>query len=226
MNYYELMKAAAIAVGRGGGSKDSGFVGGLQITSNYFDVDIGKLELVYNESSALDNYAGRYIAPTTAFHYSGAWEWCITYRPKYITSDTVCLLGTAEYGEYYANPSIELQNNHNQLWFGLSSNGTSWTGGFTINILTLSEPITVGTAYSFIVGSDATGKGYAKFINADTGVVLSEKTGNNQFHGTNPSAKKAFLLGNAMATRFYFAGDVILSKTYYKEDGVVLWGGK
>ena len=224
MNYYDLMKAAAIAVGKGGGSKDSGFVGGLQITSNYFDVDIGKQEILYTQSAASDNYGGRYIAPTIPVHYKGAWEWCITYRPKYIPSDTVCLLGTAEYSEYYANPTIELQSNHKQIWIGLSSNGTSWTGSFTFN--NLSEPITIGTAYSFIVGSDATGKGYAKFINADTGAVISERTGNNQLHNSNPSAYKASLLGNAIASRFYFAGDVILSKTYYKENGVVLWGGK
>ena len=220
MNYYELMKAAAIAVGRGGGSKGSGFVGMLTMNNPCFDIDFAKLELIFNRSSATSG--GYTISPTTAFHYTGTWEWKITYRPKFLTSGAVCLLGTD--GSNYANPTLEIQQSGTVVWFGFSSNGTSWGFGPSI---TLDEPLEVGTAYSFVFGIDTNGKYYFEIINADTGTVLVDTTrAYTSTPNSNPSDYKVCLLGNNGNSNFYLTGDIILSKTYYKENGVVLWGGK
>lgn len=222
MNYYELMKAAAIAVGRGGGSKDSGFVGMLTVNNPCFDIDFAKLELIFNRSSATSG--GYTISPTTAFHYTGTWEWKITYRPKFLTSDVVCLLGTV--GSNYANPTIEYQPRYNQFWMGMSADGSGWADRNSLPLRNFSEPITAGTAYSVIFGLDEESNGYGKLINADTGAILSEFTRTELHHNSNPSDYKACLLGNNGNSNFYLTGDIILSKTYYKENGVVLWGGK
>lgn len=196
------------------------FEGRLTTNNPYFDLDLTKDELVFNQQSA--HSGGYQISPTAIFHYNGAWEWCITYRPKFLTSNPVCLLGTV--GNYYANPTLEIQQSGTVVWFGFSSNGTSWGFGPSI---TLDEPLEVGTVYSFVWGIDENGKYYFKIINADTGHVLNNTTrAYTSSPNSNPLDQAACLLCNGGNSGFYLAGDIILSKTYYKENGVVLWGNK
>lgn len=223
MNYYELMKAAAIAVGRGGGSQGSGFVGMLTTDNPYFDIDFAKTELIFNQSAA---HSGGYkISPTTAFHYNGAWEWCITYRHRFSTSNSICVIGTD--GTYYNNPTIEIQNGGEKVWLAVSGNASSWTADITAttsNTL-LKEKIQTGNEYSFIVGINADGL-YAKIVKINTGEIIMQRNGSPLASQNNSANRNACLLCNGGNSGFYLTGDIVLSKTYYKENGVVLWGGK
>ena len=211
---------ASIATIPSGGSD---LLGSFLLTLDRFNVNLNDKELVYNQSSATQNSSGGYIAPTTIVHYNGSWEWCITYRPRFSTptSSAVCILGTASSGRYYDNPTIELTCLVS-VWIGVSANGSTWDTGFSLS--NFSEPMTVGTEYSFVLGCSSDGNAYAKVINADSDVVLCESTGTGYSQHHNYGNYKAALLGNAMQARFMLAGDVILSKTYYKEDGKVIWG--
>lgn len=201
---------------------DTAFTGELTVENPFFDINMAKGELKFNQQSA--HSGGYQISPTTIFHYNGAWEWCITYRPKFLTSDVVCLLGTV--GGYYANPTIEYQPRYNQFWMGMSADGRGWADRNSLPLRNFSEPITAGTAYSVIFGLDEESNGYGKLINADTGAILSEFTRTELHHNSNPSDYKACLLCNGGDSGFYLNGDIILSKTYYKENGTVLWGNK
>lgn len=199
---------------------DTAFTGELTVENPFFDINMAKGELKFNQQSA--HSGGYQISPTAIFHYNDPLEWCITYRPKFLTSDPVCLLGTV--GDYYANPTLEIQQSGTVVWFGFSSNGTSWDFGPSI---TLDEPLEVGTAYSFVWGIDENGKYYFKIINADTGYVLKSATrAYTNKPNSNPLDRAACLLCNGGDSRFYLTGDIVLSKTYYKENGAVLWGNK
>lgn len=199
---------------------DTAFTGELTVTNPFFDINIAKGELKFNQQSA--HFGGYKISPTAIFHYNGAWEWCITYRLKYITDHPVCILGTV--GDYYANPTLEIQQSATVVWFGFSNNGTSWGFGPSI---TLDNPLEVDTVYSFVFGIDANGKYYFKIINADTETVLVETTrAYTSTPNSNPLDRAACLLCNGGNSGFYLNGDIILSKTYYKENGEVLWGNK
>ena len=209
---------AAIATIPSGGSD---LLGSFLLTLDRFNVNLNDKELVYNQSSAMTNNTGGYIAPATIVHYNGSWEWCITYRPRFSASSAVCILGTASSGRYYDNPTIELTG-LTSVWIGVSSSGSTWDTGFSLSDFI--EPMAVGTAYSFVLGCSSDGNAYAKVINAESGVVLCESTGTGYSQHHNSGNYKAALLGNAMQSRFMLAGDVVLSKTYYKEDGEVIWG--
>lgn len=205
------------------GGDSSVFLGSLVMFTDRFNVDIDDKELLFNQISATSNNSAGYIAPVTIMHYNGAWEWCITYRPRFSTSSPVCILGTASSGRYYDNPTIELTG-LTSIWIGLTTTTSTWESGFSLS--DFSETMVVGTAYSFILGSDSEGNGYAKLINAESGAILASDSRTGIFQHHNPSNYKAAILGNAMQTRFMLAGDIVLSKTYYKEDGEILWGGK
>lgn len=220
MNLFDILLAKKL----GGESGASSFRGNIVIYNKNYDLSISEEALLFNKSSATKESNSMYIAPSTAFGYNGRWEWCVTYRPQFITSGSVCILGTAYSGKYFANPSIELQENHTKVWFGWSSNGASWIGGLD-DAITLSEPITVGTAYNFVIGGNVeTEQGYYKITNADTGSALAEGTVDNRIQNHNTSEYEACILGNAYDNKFYFAGDILLKKTYYKENDIVLWG--
>lgn len=212
--------AADIATIVGGGGSD--FLGSFLLLHDRFNVNLNDKELVYNQSSATTNNISGYIAPVTIMHYNGAWEWCITYRPRFSTS-TVCILGTASSGRYYENPTIELTG-LTSIWIGITTTTSTWETGFTLS--DFSESMTIGTAYSFILGSDSEGNGYAKLINADSGAILASDSKTGIFQHHNSGNYRTALLGNAMQSRFMLAGDIVLSKTYYKEDGEILWGGE
>lgn len=205
------------------GGDSSVFLGSVVMYSDRFNVNIDDKELLYNQSSATANSTGGYIAPTTIVHYNGAWEWCITYRPRFSTSSPVCILGTAVSGRYYDNPTIELTG-LTSIWIGLTTTYSTWETGFSLS--DFSEPMTIGTAYSFVLGSDSEGNGYAKLINADSGATLASASKTGIFQHHNPNNYRTAILGNALQSRFMLAGDIVLSKTYYKEDGEILWGGE
>lgn len=221
MNFFDILLTKKLS---GGGSGVSSFRGNTVIYNKNYDLSISEEVLLFNKSSPTKESNSMYISPSTAFGYNGKWEWCVTYRPQFITSNPVCILGTAYSGKYFANPSIELQDNHTKVWFGWSSNGTSWIGGNN-DTTTLSEPIAVGTAYSFVIGGNVeTEQGYYKITNADTGAVLAEDTVDNRVQNHNVSEYLACLLCNSFDMRFYYAGDILLKKLYYKEDDIILWG--
>lgn len=200
------------------------FEGRLTINNPYFDLDLTKDELVFNQQSA--HSGGYQISPTTIFHYNGAWEWCITYRPKYSTSNTVCLIGTVV--GYYSNPTIEIQNGGEKVWLALSKNGSSWTNDITATTANghLLERIQPGNEYSFILGVNTDGKLYAKIIKINTGEVVMQRSGAAGASQNNTTDQSACLLCNGGNSGFYLTGDIVLSKTYYKENGTVLWGNK
>lgn len=207
------------------------FEGRLTINNPLYDLDLTKDELVFNQQSA---HSGGYtISPATAFHYNGAWEWCITYRKRYTSSDSICILGST-YG-YYGNPTFEIQYDGTAVWFGVSNNNSSWTGAiYTYTGGTgkdkLLEKIEVGNEYSFIIGLDEEQCFYAKIVKANTGEMLVDYRYDTfdvrRTHHSNTEETNACLLCNAGNSRFYLNGDIILSKTYYKENGTVLWGNK
>lgn len=204
------------------------FEGRLTTNNPYFDLDLTKDELVFNQQSA---HSGGYrISPTAIFHYNGAWEWCITYRPKFLPSNPIRLLGTED--AFYNNPVIEVQSSGTAAWFGTSRDNSSWTDGiYVASSLSgerkMSEPLAVGTEYSFIIGFDA-GRVYVKIAKAGTGEVIVEygRETTAPAQHSNQQNRKVILQGTGNDPYFWLAGDIILSKTYYKENGVVLWGNK
>lgn len=200
------------------------FEGRLTINNPYFDLDLTKDELVFNQQSA--HSGGYQISPTTIFHYNGAWEWCITYRPKYSTSSSVCLIGTV--GSYYSNPTIEIQNDGEKVWLAVSKNKSSWTHDITATTANgrLLERIQPGNEYSFILGVNTDGNLYAKIIKINNGEIIMQRSSAAGASQNNTADQSACLLCNGGNSRFYLNGDIILSKTYYKENGVVLWGNK
>lgn len=211
------------------------FKGRLTINNPYFDLDLTRDELVFNQQSA--HSGGYQISPATIFHYNGAWEWCITYRKRFSTSitsgESVCLIGST-YG-YYENPTIEILYDGTAVWFGVSNDRSSWTGSvYTYTGGTgkdkLKEQLEVGNEYSFIIGVDEEQCYYTKVVKTNTGETLVDYRYDTydirRTQHNNPSDTKVCLLCNSANSRFYLNGDVILSKTYYKENGNVLWGNK
>ena len=207
---------------------DTAFTGELTIENPFFDINMTKGELKFNQQSA--HSGGYQISPTAIFHYNGAWEWCITYRPKFLPSNPVRLLGTED--AFYNNPVIEVQSSGTAMWLGTSRDNSSWTDGIYVassisGERKMSEPLAVGTEYSFILGFDAE-RVYVKIIKADTGetIVEYEQETTAPAQHSNQQNKKVILQGTNNDPYFWLAGDIILSKTYYKENGAVLWGNK
>lgn len=214
---------------------DTAFTGELTVENPFFDINLAKSELRFNQQSA--HSGGYQISPTTIFHYNGAWEWCITYRKRFSTSrqsqEPICIIGS-NYG-YYGNPTLEIQYDGTAVWFGVSNDNSSWTG--TIYTSTggtgkdkLKEQLEVGNEYSFIIGVDEEQRYYAKVVKTNTGETLVDYRYDTydirRTQHNNPSDTKVCLLCNGGNSRFYLNGDIILSKTYYKENGTVLWGNK
>lgn len=203
---------------------DTAFTGELTVENPFFDISLAKSELRFNQQSA--HSGGYQISPATIFHYNGAWEWCITYRPKYSTSSPVCLIGTV--GSYYSNPTIEIQNDGEKVWLAVSKNRSSWTNDLTATTAGghLLEKIQPGNEYSFILGVNTDGNLYAKIIKINNGEVIMQKIGATDASQNNAANQSTCLLCNGGNSRFYLNGDIVLSKTYYKENGTVLWGNK
>lgn len=203
---------------------DTAFTGELTVENPFFDINLAKSELRFNQQSA--HSGGYQISPTTIFHYNGAWEWCITYRPKYSTSNPVCLIGTV--GSFYSNPTVEIQNDGAKVWLAVSKNASSWTNDITATTANgrLLERIQPGNEYSFILGINTDGGLYAKIIKINTGEVIMQRSNAASAIQNNTADQSACLLCNGGNYRFYLTGDIVLPKTYYKENGAVLWGNK
>ena len=202
--------------------------GNISISNPYYNFNTDSLYLEYNRDyeSGASNYG---IWADIICNYTSPWEWCITYIPKINnTSSNVVLLGTAgpyyaegsSYsGDYYFNPTLEVWNG-NEIFYGITERVNEWQYASSIN---LSETLEINKSYSFIIGMNSEGI-YVKVIRRDTGTIIGQITNSSTPQQITFNKRYPGFLNNNKDNKFKLAGDLDLSKTYYKENGVLLWG--
>ena len=204
------------------------FIGSVGIANPYYNVSLENLTLSFSKDSEIDNYSRYAIWANYLASYNSPWEWCVTYVPRFSGTTTVGILGTAGpffndgsfySGDYYYNPTIEIWNG-NEMWYGVTEHINSWEYQASTN---LSESLVVGKSYSFIIGENSNGI-YVKAKRNDTNTIIGQITNSATPQQVTYANRYPGLLCNNKDSKFKWAGDLDLSKTYYKENNIVLWG--
>ena len=202
--------------------------GNISISNPYYNFNTDSLYLEYNRGyeSGASNYG---IWADMICNYTSPWEWCITYIPKINnTSSNVVLLGTSgpyyaesgSYsGDYYFNPTLEVWNG-NEMFYGITEKVNEWQYASSIS---LSETLEINKSYSFVIGMNSDGI-YVKAIRRDTNTIIGQITNSSTPQQITFNERYPGFLNNNKDNKFKLAGDIDLSKTYYKENGVLLWG--
>ena len=87
----------------------------------------------------------------------------------------------------------------------------------------VSETLEINKSYSFVIGMNSDGI-YVKAIRRDTNTIIGQITNSSTPQQITFNERYPGFLNNNKDNKFKLAGDIDLSKTYYKENGVLLWG--
>lgn len=203
----------------GGGGSDTSFVGGVSNVSERFDLDLETLML-----EATPGYSQTSAASSVVFEYNGPWELCVAFTPIYETSQDNCIVGSAESNRYYDNPSLELRTTngvYTGCWFGFSNGNSTWNYG---QAMTFNEPLVLNEEYILKMGIDADSHAYVTLTRVSTETIIMNSLSTETVSQTNNRQGRLALGSNARDGRFRGVANFNLAKSYYKENGVTLWG--
>lgn len=198
----------------GNASPQSGFVHDVVFGSSAVRLDEGHLVSDFSNT--------KYVAVPTdyAIDYSKSFEIGVYFKASALNKNCA-LVGTGVSNKFWYFPSVEFQPVNTRIWFGMSSNGSSWGQSFSLIDMTFETD----TWYFVKVGNDdGNGKPYIMFtedfvswesrIYENDSITQRSDTTNMLIFGGN--GLKADLAASNVTIDF--------DKTYIKNDGTVIWG--
>ena len=203
-------------VGVGGGSPQSGFIHDVQFGNGGLELESGHIVSNFSTNNVV-------IVPSDyAIDYTLPYEIGIYFKASSVPTRSCALCGTVGSNQFYRYPSIEFQPHKGKMWFGISSNGSSWASNLYIENLSFEAD----QWYFVKVGNDyeETGKPYIMFT--DDFVTWAETVGGSTspVQYTDSSYHLGFG-GNALKNDIYALNCIIdFDKTYIKNGGEVIWG--
>lgn len=194
----------------------------------------GTAQLINNSATRVstnNNYSG-YIPVSENLNYVSidySKDWEIKVRLKLRNAGKSAIIGTASSSQYYRNPSVELSNARTSSWWGISSNGSSWSG--SSKTLTYSEALQLNVWYDFILSfNSSTNTAELKVIRVSDGEIMGSQTSvvSGTIYQPTHSSYPLSLLGQAMDSQYIAFGNFNFdsSHSYIENDGVVIWGNK
>lgn len=172
---------------------------------------------------------GDYLVPTVGdntyptYDRSKPFELCITFKSNFTSkTGSEALCGCTVTDTYYRQPSIEIAGSSgvSSIWFGYSTDGSSWTQNLNVYSSNFAVRNNTYTTVKYIW----TGSIWKVQISDDLNSYENTAYVSTPFY--QPSANEPIGLGNCANSSTLMAKSVTfdLYKTYYKENGVLIWG--
>ena len=148
------------------------------------------------------------------------WEICIKFNMSSLKNNSA-LIGCAYSSNYWSTPSIEYMTQNDGLWFGISTNGSSWTFSGTTGSIESGKDYWVKLSYSSI-------EGY-KFLLSENGVNFEVKYETSvtdvQYQNESRSIMQLFNVANS-GNHVASTAKIDLRETYVKFGDEIVWGSK
>ena len=148
------------------------------------------------------------------------WEICIKFNMSSLKNQSA-LIGCAYNDNYWSTPSIEYMTQNDGLWFGISTNGSSWTFGGTTGSIESGKDYWVKLSYSSVDGY--------KFCLSENGIDYEIKYETSvtdvQYQNDSTSIMQLFSVANS-SSHLASTAEIDLRETYVKFGDVIVWGGK
>ena len=168
------------------------------------------------------DYTNDYIS----IDYNKDWRIAVRAMLTNFNNKNWCVVGTYSYGQYYKNPTIEVNKNTINIYFAVSANGTSWTDE---KLMTLSENFAINTWYDFILQYNSITKVLSLTVKkVSDGSVIGTETKNVESSSIFQPDSSTFPLcffNNAAASYFSDVQYVRFDPAYsfIENDGTVIW---
>lgn len=148
------------------------------------------------------------------------WEICIKFNMSSLKNNSA-LIGCAYGDNYWSTPSIEYMTQNDGLWFGISTNGSSWTFSGTTGSIESGKDYWVKLSYSSV-------EGY-KFLLSENGVDFEVKYETSvtdvQHQNESRSIMQLFSVANS-GSHLASTAEIDLRETYVKFGDEIVWGSK
>ena len=148
------------------------------------------------------------------------WEICIKFNMSSL-KDQSALIGCAYSNNYWSTPSIEYTTQNDGLWFGISTNGSSWTFSGKTGSIESGKDYWVKLSYSSVDGY--------KFLLSENGVDFEVKYETSvtdvQYQNESRSIMQLFSVANS-SSHLASTAEIDLRETYVKFGDEIVWGSK
>ena len=148
------------------------------------------------------------------------WEICIKFNMSSLKNNSA-LIGCAYSSNYWSTPSIEYMTQNDGLWFGISTNGSSWTFSGVTGQIDSEKDYWIKLSYS-------SSNGY-KFCLSENGIDYEVKSETSvtdvQYQNESKSIMQLFNVANS-DNHLASTAEIDLRETYVKFGDEIVWGSK
>ena len=148
------------------------------------------------------------------------WEICIKFNMSSLKNNSA-LIGCAYRNDYWCTPSIEYMTQNDGLWFGISTNGTSWTFSGVTGQIDSEKDYWVKLSYS-------SSNGYKLCLSEngiDYEIRYETSVTDVQYQNESRSIMQLFNVANSN-NHLASTTEIDLRETYVKFGDEIVWGSK